>query len=130
MTTKISVTNWVNSIKTGEYIWDDDASSSFAPFLVRRNLICESTIMNLNKINIKNLDKKLVYDFFFHTTPRDMKTVHGGRSTPKLEKEYLQCVKDYYGYNTKKGREVLKVLSVEQLEQIKTSQLKGGRSYE
>ena len=127
MTTKISVTNWVNSIKTGEYIWDDDASSSFAPYLVRRNLICETTIMDINKVNNKNIDKKLVYDFLDQTTPRDMKTAHARKQPNKLEKDYLQCVKDYYGYNDEKSRDAIRVLSIEQLEQIKTSQFKGGR---
>ena len=127
MKVKISVTDWVNSIKTGENVWDDDAKSSFAPYLVRRNLICESTIMDINKVNIKNLDKKLVHDLMFHTTPRDMKTAHGRKQHNKLEKEYLQCVKDYYGYNDEKSRDALRVLTLEQLEQIKTSQFKGGR---
>ena len=130
MKTKISVTDWVNSIKTGDYIWSDDAASSFPIFLVRRNLICESTIMELNKTNTRKqvLDKKLAYDLFFHGTPREMKTAHARVKPTKLEKEYLQCIKDYYGYNGKRGREVLKILKVEQLEQIKTSQFKGGRS--
>jgi hypothetical protein len=127
MTTKLSVTEWVHSIKSGEYMWDEDISSSFSPYLVRRNLICESTIMDINKVNVKGLDKKLVYDYLFQTTPRDMKTVHGRKSPNKLEKEYLQCVKDYYGFNDKKSRDALRVLTVEQLEQIKTSQFKGGR---
>ena len=109
-------------------MWDEDISSSFSPYLIRRNLICESTIMDLNKGNIKNLDKKLIHDLMFHTTPRDMKTAHARKQPNKLEKDYLQCVKDYYGYNDEKSREVLKVLTVEQLEQIKTSQFKGGRS--
>ena len=109
-------------------MWDEDISSSFSPYLIRRNLICESTIMDLNKGNIKNLDKKLVHDLMFHTTPTDMKVAHGRKQPNKLEKDYLQCVKDYYGYNDEKSREVLKVLTVEQLEQIKTSQFKGGRS--
>lgn len=108
-------------------MWDEDISSSFSPYLVRRNLICESTIMDINKVNVKGLDKKLVYDYLFQTTPRDMKTVHGRKSPNKLEKEYLQSVKDYYAYNNEKSREVLKVLTVEKLEKIKTSQFKGGR---
>ena len=128
MTTKLSVTQWVHSIKSGEYMWDEDISSSFSPYLIRRNLICESTIMDLNKGNIKNLDKKLVHDLMFHTTPRDMKTAHARKQPNKLEKDYLQCVKDYYGYNDEKSRDALRVLTVEQLEQIKTSQFKGGRS--
>ena len=129
MKTKISVTDWVNSIKTGDYIWRDDAASSFPTYLVRRNLICDSTIMELNKTNTKKqvLDKKLAYDLFFHSTPRGMKTAHARVQPTKLEKEYLKCVKDFYGYNSKRGREVLKILTVEQLEQIKTSQFKGGR---
>jgi hypothetical protein len=127
MTTKLSVTEWVHSIKSGEYMWDEDISSSFSPYLVRRNLICESTIMDINKVNVKGLDKKLVYDYLLQTTPRDMKTVHGRKSPIKLEKEYLQCVKNYYGFNDKKSRDALRVLTVEQLEQIKTSQFKGGR---
>jgi hypothetical protein len=76
--------------------------------------------MNLNH----HLDKKLQYDFFINSiNPRK-------RFSPwakKTKVEYLDAIKEYYGYNDDKALQALRILSKNQLEHIKQLVDKGGR---
>jgi hypothetical protein len=75
------------------------------------------SLMYANEMNINNhLDKKLQYDFFLNSL-RSKK-----RFSPWMRKEELsnlQTVKKYYGYSDEKARQVLPLLSDEQLNIIR-----------
>jgi hypothetical protein len=71
-----------------------------------------------------HLDKKLQYDFLLNSiSPRK-------RFSPWEKKsniDYLDAVKEYYGYNTDKALQALRILDKKQLEEIKRLVNKGGR---
>ena len=76
--------------------------------------------MNINP----HLDKKMQYDFFINSiSPRK-------RFSPWEKKssiDYLDAVKEYYGYNTDKALQALRILNKTQLEEIKRLVNKGGK---
>jgi len=71
-----------------------------------------------------HLDKKMQYDFLINSiNPRK-------RFSPWERKaliDNLEVVKEYYGYNTDKALQALRILSKDQLEDIKRLLNKGGK---
>tara|TARA_B100001063_G_C16232508_1_gene296993 strand:- start:19 stop:399 length:381 start_codon:yes stop_codon:yes gene_type:complete len=113
--------DWLKSInETKTNLIDEDPllESKYLPYIVNR---CMSghidSLMYANEMNINNhLDKKLQYDFFLNSL-RSKK-----RFSPWMRKEELsnlQTVKKYYGYSDEKARQVLPLLSDEQLNIIR-----------
>ena len=113
--------DWLKSInETKTNLIDEDPllESKYLPYIVNR---CMSghidSLMYANEMNINNhLDKKLQYDFYLNSL-RSKK-----RFSPWMRKEELsnlQTVKKYYGYSDEKARQVLPLLSDEQLNIIR-----------
>lgn len=113
--------DWLKSInETKTNLIDEDPllESKYLPYIVNR---CMSghidSLMYANEMNINNhLDKKLQYDFYLNSL-RSKK-----RFSPWMRKEELsnlQTVKKYYGYSDEKARQVLPLLSDEQLDIIR-----------
>lgn len=113
--------DWLKSInETKTNLIDEDPllESKYLPYIINR---CMSghidSLMYANEMNINNhLDKKLQYDFYLNSL-RSKK-----RFSPWMRKEELsnlQTVKKYYGYSDEKARQVLPLLSDEQLNIIR-----------
>ena len=83
------------------------------------------TVLFANEMN-KNphLPKRLQYDFFINSVkPRK-------RFSPWAKKDsidYLELVKEYYGYNDDKALQALRILTKDQLDYIKKALSKGGK---
>ena len=71
-----------------------------------------------------NLPKKMQYDLFINSVkPRK-------RFSPWARKDsidYLDIVKEYYGYNDDKALQALRILTKDQLDEIKKALSKGGK---
>ena len=105
---------------------DTDAERGYPPYIVNRCLSSfTDTILFANELN-KNphLPKKLQYDFLLKSVkPRK-------RFSPWARKDsidYLEVVKEYYGYNDDKALQALRVLTKDQLDHITKALNKGGR---
>ena len=120
--------DWLKSInETKDNLIDEDPllESKYLPYIVNR---CMSghidALMYANEMNINShLDKKLQYDFFLNSL-RSKK-----RFSPWMRKEELsnlQTVNKYYGYSDEKARQVLPLLSDEQLDIIRQRLDTGG----
>ncbi len=120
--------DWLNSInQTKKNLIDEDSSieKEYPPYIINR---CYSghldAIMFANEMNKYNfLPKKMQYDFFINTL-RVKK-----RFSPWLRKDEikdLDYVKRYYGYSNEKAKQILKILSKEQLNFIKSKFETGG----
>ena len=72
-----------------------------------------------------HLPNKMQYDFFLNSVkPRK-------RFSPWAKKDsidYLDVVKEYYGYNDDKALQALRILTKDQLDSIKKSLSKGGKN--
>ena len=102
-----------------------DAVKGYPPYIINKCLSFHTdTILYANEMNkYHHLDKKMQYDFYINSLkPRK-------RFSPWIKKqtlEHLELVKEYYGYNHAKSLEALRILTTEQLDQIKQALNKGG----
>ena len=108
---------WLNSINnTKKNLIDEDPSleKEYPPYIINR---CFSgnidSIMFANELNKNpNLAKKLQYDFFLNSLRKKK------RFSPWLRKDQiknLDLIKQYYGYSNEKAKQVLNILTKEQL---------------
>ena len=119
--------DWLKSInETKINLVDEDSriESKYPSYIVNR---CMSghidTLMYANEMNINNhLDNKLQYDFLLYTLRKKK------RFSPWMRKEELSnldIIKKYYGYSDDKARQVLPLISEDQI-QIITRRLNTG----
>ena len=106
---------------------DIDAERKYPPYIVNRCLSSfTDTILYVNEMNKNShLEKKLQYDFLLNSVkPRK-------RFSPWARKDsidYLDVVKEYYGYNDDKALQALRILTKNQLDSIQKSLSKGGKN--
>ena len=126
--TSPTLSDYLNSINQTKknIIVDSESEKAYPPFIVNKCLASfNDTILFSNEMNMyPSLDKKMQYDFFINSiNPRK-------RFSPWAKKsqiEYLDVVKEYYGYNNNKALQALRILSKDQLKDIKNLLNKGGR---
>ena len=104
---------------------DPELERKYLPFITNKFMASFlDIVLFANEMNINwHLDKKLQYDFYLNTV-RSKK-----RYSPWIRKEELSnldCIKTYYGYSNEKARQVLPLLSEEQIEFIKSKLNVGG----
>ena len=120
---------WLNSINnTKQNLIDEDPSleKQYSPYIINR---CFSghidSIMFANELNKHpNLAKKLQYDFFLNSLRKKK------RFSPWLRKDQiknLDLIKQYYGYSNEKAKQVLNILTKEQLSFIRDRLEIGGK---
>jgi len=103
---------------------DVQAERDYVPFVVNRSLsYFPETLMHVNLINqYPDLDKKLQFHFLLNSIRP------GKRFSKWVKKEEdadLQLVMLHYGYSVDKAKQVLPLLSNEQLSIIRTIQTSG-----
>ncbi len=120
---------WLNSINvTKKNLINEDPSleKEYPPYIINR---CFSghidSIMFANELNkYPNLQKKLQYDFFLNSLRKKK------RFSPWLRKDQiknLDLIKQYYGYSNEKAKQVLNILTKEQLSFIRDRLEIGGK---
>ena len=110
-------------------ILDDDpnAARKYPAYVVNRCLSSfTDTVLYANEMNKNShLPNKMQYDFFLNSVkPRK-------RFSPWARKDsidYLDVVKEYYGYNDDKALQALRILTKDQLDKITYLLRKGGNN--
>lgn len=115
---------FLNSINTGK---DDDmvSESEYSAFMVNRGLsYFADSIFYANEMNLyHHLDRRLQYDFLRHAV---RKRKRFSKWFKIEEDETLRSVEKYFNYNTAKAKDALKILTKEQIKDIKKSLEVGG----
>ena len=109
--------DWLKSInETKTNLIDNDSTlePKYLPYIVNRCMSGQiDTLMFANEMNIStHLDNKLQYDFLLYTLRKKK------RFSPWMRKDELSnlsIVKEYYGYSDEKARQVLPLLTEDQL---------------
>jgi hypothetical protein len=104
---------------------DELAEKSYNPFIVNRGLsFYPDTILYANEVNrYPLLDKKPQFLYLLNTLrPRKRYT----KWLKEEKNEEIEIVSEYYGYSRSKAKDVIKILSSDQLKIIKTQLEKGG----
>jgi hypothetical protein len=120
--------DYVNEILQGkkQLIVDDLTEKEYVPFLTNRGLSQHrDCVLLANEMNQRHhLDKKMQNDFLLNTV-RSMK-----RSFAKWAKsekdDDIACVKMVYGLSDSKARDAMRLLTKEQIQQLKKETLMGG----
>ena len=120
---------WLNSINnTKKNLINEDPSleKEYPPYIINR---CFSghidSIMFANELNkYPNLSRKLQYDFFLNSLRKKK------RFSPWLRKDQIKnidLIKQYYGYSNEKAKQVLNILTKEQLSFMRDRLETGGK---
>jgi hypothetical protein len=120
--------DYVNAILQSkkQLIVDEITEKGYTPFLVNRALSQhKDCVLFANEMNRRHgLDKKMQSDFLINTI-RSMKRPFA--KWAKSEKnDDSECIKLVFGLSDSKAQDVLRLLSKEQIQQIKEQTQKGG----
>ena len=117
----------INQSKKNILDEDPDAVKKYPSYIVNRCLSSfTDTVLYANDMNKNShLPNKMQYDFFLNSVkPRK-------RFSPWARKDsidYLDVVKEYYGYNDDKALQALRILTKNQLDKISYLLRKGGNN--
>jgi len=105
---------------------DDIAEKAYSPYMVNRQLsYFPDTVLAANEMNRNHhIDNRLQFDFFINIVRKRKRFSKWFK--PELISD-LEVVKKYYGYSNEKARQVLTLLSTEQINELKNKVAKGGR---
>ena len=117
--------NAINYTKKNIMI-DDVAEKAYSSYMVNRQLsYFPDTVLAANEMNRNHhIDNRLQFDFFINII-RKRKRFSKWFKPEQISD--LEVVKQYYGYSNEKARQVLTLLSTEQINELKTKVAKGGR---
>lgn len=98
----------------------------YKPFIVNRALSYHmDCILYVNELNINNsLDVDMQYQYLLNTI-RPMKRKFQAWQKSEVDKD-IECVKQYFGYSNEKAKEALRILTDDQVAEIKAKTTKGG----
>ena len=125
---KPKLSAWLYSInQTKKNMMDEDPSleNSYPTWIINKCLASfTDTVLFANEMNINwHLPKRMQYDFYINSLrPRK-------RFSPWSKKEsvdYLEDIKEYYGYSYTKALEAVRILPKSDLEKIRKLLHKGG----
>jgi len=123
----MNLTEYLNSINYSKknLMLDPDSEKAYAPYVVNRCLsYFPDTLLHANEMNRLNfLDKKVQYNYYLGSI-RSRKRF--SKWLKKEENSDIDIIKSYFGYSDKKAREALRILSVEQIKNIKKEMDIGG----
>ena len=114
-------------LQTKQYaLLTEQDEKTYSAFMVNRALsFYRDTVLIANEINqYTSLDNKLKYDFLINMV-RAQKRQYS-KWHKKASNSELSLVKEYYGYSDAKAEEALKILSDDQIAEIKKQLYKGG----
>ena len=119
---------YLNSINVSkkDIMIDDLAEKDYNSFLVNRSLsYFYDTIGVANIMNrYHQIDNKLQYHFLINIVRKRKRFSKWYK--PETESD-IEVVKEYYGYSNEKARQIMPLLSPEQITIIKEKVSKGGR---
>jgi hypothetical protein len=113
--------DYVNQILQGKknLIVDEITEKEYSPFLTNRSLSYHmDCLMFANEMNARHfLDKKMQNDFLINTIRSRKRPFAKWAKSEKSED--IECIKQVYNLSTLKAREVLRLLSEEQVQLLK-----------
>jgi hypothetical protein len=120
--------DYVNAILQNkkQLIVDEITEKDYAPFLVNRSLSYhKDCLMYANEMNQRHfLDKKLQFDFLLNTVRSQKRPFAKWIKSEKSDD--LECIKQVYGFSDSKALEAFRLLSKEQIQQLKEQTDIGG----
>jgi hypothetical protein len=121
--------DFVNQILQGkqQLIVDDLTEKEYVPFLTNRSLSYhKDCILFANEMNTRHhIDGKMQNDFLLNTVRSRKRPFTKWAKSEKSED--IECIKIIFGYSNSKAREALRLLSDEQIQELKRKTDIGGK---
>jgi hypothetical protein len=114
-------------LQTKKDVFKDELDhKDYVPFMVNRALSYHmDCVLYANEMNLNpSIDKDMQYSYLLNTI-RSMKRKFQPWQKTSTDKD-LECVKVYFGYSNEKAKEALRILTDEQIAEIKAKTNKGG----
>lgn len=119
---------YTNSITSGkkDIMVDDLAEKSYSSYMVNKGLsYFNDTALIANEMNrLFHLDNKLQYHFLINIVRKRKRFSKWNK--PELVND-VEVVKEYYGYSNDKARQVLPLLTSDQVKILREKVSKGGK---
>ena len=117
--------NDINYAKSNIMV-DDISEKQYNAFMVNRGLsYFQDTVLMANEMNLNShIDNRLQFDFFINIVRKKKRFSKWAKAQTISDVEVL---KEYYGYSTEKARQASKLLSSDQINELKKKVFKGGR---
>ena len=114
----------VNLLDTDDETW----TKKYPPYVINKCLsMFYDCIAQTNEMNGYHfLDKKVQFHFYINSIRKRKR--FGGKWLSQTKLKDIEYVKEYYGYSNEKAKQALNILTKEQIEVIKESLKKGGRT--
>ena len=120
--------NYVNSINLSkkDIMQTPEDEKAYNSFMVNRSLsYFADTAVIANEMNrYHQLDSRLQYQFLINMVRKRKRFSKWVK--PEIEND-LESVKEYYGYSNEKARQVIQLLTPQQLDVLRKKVSKGGR---
>lgn len=120
--------DYVNQILYGKknLIVDEATEKEYVPFLTNRSLSYHyDCVLYANEMNIRhNADKKMQNDFLINTVRSKKRPFVKWAKSEKNDD--IACIKQVYGFSDAKAIDALRLLSDEQIQQLKEKTDIGG----
>ena len=117
--------NSINSTKVNLLDKDPENINQYNGFLVNRSLsYFPDTVLISNEMNrLHHLDARLQYDFLINIVRKKKRF----SKWDKPQRTDIECIKEYYGYSDSKAKQIIGLLTSEQIQELKNKVNKGGR---
>lgn len=98
----------------------------YVPFVINKALSFHyDCILQANEMNrLPGIDKQMQFDYLYHKVRKYRRPFEKWQKRETLNK--LEIIKEYYDYSNEKAKEVMDLLSDEQIEELKNRMDTGG----
>lgn len=127
---RVSLFDWLNDLNSDKKgIFNETTAADFSTFMINRGLSQNvETIMYANELNKHwHITKEMAYDFYFYAIPKKKRYTKWSKASND-NKEELDLIVKHYNVNRVVALEYLKVLTSEDIENIKEQYVVGGKS--
>ena len=118
--------NAINESKKDLIKEDPSTEKEYSAWMVNRGLsFFSDTVMYANEMNQRHqISNKWQFQFLLNSIPKKKRF---SKWFKREEEKHLKLVMDCYGYSSEKAKQVLTILTPEQLKTIEEKQYTGGR---
>jgi hypothetical protein len=104
----------------------EKAEAMYDPYIVNKALsFYPDSVLYANEMNVhRGLDKLLQFDYLINSI-RSMNRKHAWIKKPEADQN-IALLKEYFGMSQRKAEEALRVLTKDQLTEIRKRSIKGG----
>lgn len=115
-------------LQTKQHILSPDEEKDYNPFIVNKALSHHMDVLfYANQMNLNpHLDKMLQYDYLFHSVKGYKRPYQ--KWIKYTEDSNIKYIKEYYGYSSQKAKQILPLLSKQNIDFIKEKLDKGGKT--